>query len=257
MAASSKVSEIDPSAVFQHTKWQNFGFSGTKLNGIRFFDCQIRNCLFEQCQLEDWRLWSTTITECSFRWADLKRSALGGVLEGRRNFYTGVDFSEADLRQTVYQAAAFERCAYRNTKLVKIDFQTSAFSNCQFEGELNDVLFYHRGFKGEAFPPNEMLNVDFSHAKLRDVGFRGLILNRVRLPNDAEHLVLKDFASTLDKMVNVLKQREDITAKKVIAFLAIERKWAHPNQVQGVLNIQDLAEIAGEEGVKRLLEVVP
>ncbi len=255
--AGSSVTEIKPAAVFRRINWQNLDLTGSELNGIRFFDSKIRNCLFEECQLQDLRLWSTVIADSSFRGANLRNAALGGVQDGKRNIYSRVDFSEADLRDTAYQAACFERCVFRNAKLVKVDFQTSTFTDCRFEGELRDVLFYRRGFNGEAFPPNEMVNVDFSRAKLRDVGFRGLTLDRVRLPQDAEHIVIKNFASALDKAVDVLKHQEDSTATKLIAFLAIDRKWVPPDQAQGVINIQDLTEVAGEEGVARLLAALP
>lgn len=158
---------------------------------------------------------------------------------------------------TAYKAAVFERCVFRNAKLVKVDFQTSTFTDCQFEGELRDVLFYRRGFQGEAFPPNEMINVDFSRAQLRAVGFRGLTMDRVKLPHDANHIVIRNFASALDRMIAIFKQQQDNTAKMLVAFLNIYRKWAVPDQKQGVINAQDLAEAVGEDAVERLLAAVP
>jgi fluoroquinolone resistance protein len=255
--ANSTVWEIEPAAVFRRVKWQDLDFSSSKLNGIRLFDCEIRNCLFEKSQLKDLRVWSTVVTESSFIGADLRKAALGGVQDGKRNTYLNVDFSEADLRETAYRAASFERCVFRNTKLVNVDFQTSTFTDCVFEGELRDVLFYRRGFNGEAFPPNEMVNVDFSRAILRDVGFRGLSLDRVRLPEDSEHILIKNFVSALDKAIDALKGQEDGTARKLVAFLEICRKWAPPNQVQGIINIQDLTEVAGEVGVRNLIAALP
>jgi len=169
---------------------------------------------------------------------------------------SSVDFSGADLRETVYKAAAFEKCIFRNSKLMKIDFQTSTFTDCVFEGELCDVLFYSRGFEGEAYPANEMINVDFSRAKLQDVGFRGLTLDRVKFPNDEYHIVIKNVPTTLDKLVAKLKQDGDSTAKQLIAFLNIDRKWVVPNQAQSVINLQNLAETVGLVGVNRLRELL-
>jgi hypothetical protein len=122
-----------------------------------------------------------------------------------------------------------------------------------FEGELNDVLFYRCGFQGEAFPPNEMINVDFSRAKLRHVGFRGLALDRVTLPQDVEHIVIRNFTRALDKMIDELNQQEDSMSKKLVAFLQIDRKWAPENRAQGVINLEDLKGVVGEEGVRRLI----
>jgi DNA-directed RNA polymerase alpha subunit len=127
----------------------------------------------------------------------------------------------------------------------------SSFKDCIFEGELNDVLFYCRGFKGESYPPNEMINIDFTRAKLRHVSFRGLT-HRVQLPNDGEHLVIKNFSSTLETAINALQKQGDMLSKKLIALLEIRRKWSVPNQAQGVLNRQDIIEVVGQEGLERL-----
>jgi hypothetical protein len=70
-------------------------------------------------------------------------------------------------------AAAFEGCLSANTKLDNVDFQTSTFVECRFEGDLHGVVFHRRGFKGEAYPPNEMRDIDFTRARLREVEFRG------------------------------------------------------------------------------------
>lgn len=244
------------SAVVHKPKWKNLDFSGGELSGLRIMGGELQNCRFDKCGLQDLRVWATQITETSFRGADLRKAALGGVQDGRRNNFRDVDFTDADLRQTAYTAAAFERCVFRNAKLVKIDFQTSTFVDCRFEGELREVLFYDRGFKGEAFPPNEMVNVDFSRAELHFVEFRGLSLDRVHLPEDEAHIVIRNVASVLDKMLHALRQEDDITAKTLVAYLAVKRKWVAPNQAQEVINLEDVAEIAGEEGVKRFRELL-
>ena len=250
------IAEIDPGAIIQGAKWRNLDFSDSKLNGLRLFGCEIENCRFENCQLQDLRLWSTKISDASFQGANLRKSALGGVHEGRRNSYSGVDFTQTDLRQTAYTATSFDRCTFRNTKLEKVDFQTSAFSDCRFEGELLRVLFYRRAFKGEAYPANEMINVDFRRAKLRYVEFRGLSLDRVLLPSDDEHIVIKNYPGALDRVIAVLQQRNDMPSRKLVAYLGILRKWAAPNQVQGVINTKDLVEVAGVEGMNCVRELL-
>ena len=250
------MAEIAPSASIHNAKWQNLDFTGSKMNGLRLFGCELSNCLFERCQLRDLRVWATTFTECSFKKASLREAALGGVQDGKRNIYSRVDFTETDLRGTAYKAAAFDGCIFRNAKIEGIDFNSSTFTDCIFEGELRDVLFYRRGYGGEAFPENEMLNVDFSHAKLRDVAFRGLSLEQVKLPEDVNHIMIRDVSATLDKLIAALKQEGDTMAKQLIAFLNIDRKWIVPNQAQAVINAQDLAETLGVAAVHRLRELL-
>jgi uncharacterized protein YjbI with pentapeptide repeats len=258
----ANVTRIEPGGTFRHVKWRDLDFSGSRLNSLRFYESEVINCRFDRCQLRDLRLWATTIRDRSFNNADLRDSALGvatleqGPLKGKRNIFAGVDFTEADMRGTVYVAAAFEHCIFRNAKLIKIGFGTSSFVDCQFEGELREVIFWRsdlfaRGFPEDAFPPNEMLNIDFSLAKLRWVEFRGLTLEGVRLPKDREHVVIKDFASALDEMIGILGQQADETARVLVAIFQGARKWS-PQNATGVLNTQDLTE-AGEGAVERVL----
>ncbi|HUN62018.1 MAG TPA: pentapeptide repeat-containing protein [Candidatus Sulfotelmatobacter sp.] len=250
------ITESTPGTVIQAAKWTNLDFTGTKLKSLGLYGCELTNCVFDRCLLQDIGVWATAFRECSFRKANLRNSGLGGVQNGKRTIYSGIDFSEADLRDTSYQAAAFERCVFRNAKLEHIDFDSSTFADCVFEGELRDVIFYRRGFKGDCFPPNEMRNVDFSRAKLHALGFRGLTLDQVKLPDDAEHIIIRNVGSTVNRLIGTLNQQGDATAKKLIAFLSIDKEWRPPNQVQMVINTADLAETVGDEGVERLLKLL-
>jgi uncharacterized protein YjbI with pentapeptide repeats len=265
---TANMSQILPAGEFRGIRWQNLDFSGSKLNSLRFYESEVSNCLFEKCELKDWRLWDTRIRDCSFRRANLRDSALGAAvgdagllgmgdraLLGKRNVYTRVDFTEADLRGTVYISAVFEQCMFRNTKLVKVDFGTSTFVDCQFEGELREVIFWRHGVGKESFPPGEMINVDFSSAKLRNVEFRGLCLEGVRLPSDSEQILVKNFSVVLDKLIDALERQGDRTAKILVAGFQVNRQWAHPGG-PGVLNMRDLAEEVGEDAEERVVELL-
>lgn len=254
--AGYSLNQIEPGAHFVGAKWKDLDFTGSELKSVRFFDSELRNCVFENCQMQDFRVWSSKITETSFKGADLKKSALGGVRDGKRNIYACVDFSDADLRETAYKAASFDRCTFRNSKLVKIDFQTSTFENCVFVGELRDVLFYRRGFGGDTFPPNEMINVDFKDAVLHDTAFRGLRLDKVKLPRDDHHILIANPVATIERIIEILQQDNGGASKKLTAFLNIGKKWAPVDQAQNVINVDDLEEIAGFEGVSLLRDLL-
>jgi len=259
------VTEITPNGEFRDVRWSNLDFTNSNLPSLRFWNSEIINCCFDGCRMTDLLPFGTTFRNCSFRKADLRRSGLGAPLQTgpsgyRRNIFAGVDFTEADLRQTIYIAAGFERCVFRNTKLVKIDFGNSTFTDCQFEGELREVQFWRSNLflrpelPADAFPPNEMLNADFSRAKLRNVEFRGIDLSNVRLPNDADHIIVQNYGITLDKLIEALRKDGDRTAMILIAAFEIDRKWAVPGS-PGVLNKHDLAE-AGDDAVERVMKLL-
>jgi len=259
-----KMERYEPNALFQKAKLHDIDFSQSKLDSLSFEESELSNCCFDRCELRNLRIWASTIRDCTFCDADLRESGLGLAtierpLSGKRNRFINVEFAKADLRNTVYVAAAFEQCSFRFAKLVNILFGTSTFKDCSFEGELREVRFWRsdlsvRGFPTDAFPPNEMIDVDFSRATLRDVEFRGLTLDRVRLPNDPDHIILEDFPGVLDRLISTLTQQQDQTAKILLAYLGAYRKWTVPS-ARGVLNKQDLAEI-DPSTVDRLLALL-
>ena len=100
-----------------------------------------------------------------------------------------------------------------------------------------------------------MKNVDFSHARLLDVEFRGLTLDQVKLPLDDEHIVINDFSTVLDRIISALHRQADETARVLTAYLGIMRKWAVPN-ARGVLNKRSIAEAVNEDAVERLVALI-
>jgi uncharacterized protein YjbI with pentapeptide repeats len=178
----ANVKELGDLVVFRGRRWKKLDFSRGQLKSLRFFDCEIEDCCFDGADCSSWRMWGTSISNTSFKAADLRQAALGGVDNGKRNSFRRVDFTKADLRRTVYVSAEMLGCAFAQTKLAKVDFQGTVFVDCVFEGKLEEVQFHRHAFRGEAFPPNEMKGVDLRKAKLKYVEFQGLDMRFVKLP---------------------------------------------------------------------------
>ncbi len=238
--------------------WESVDFSSSRLPGLRFLDCQIRNCVFDRCRMKDLRVWRTDFADVSFRSADLRGAMLGGTSENdnRRVTFHDVDFTGADMRGTMYAAAEFLRCKFNHAKLNKIDFQSSTFTDCTFEGEVRDVLFYRWGFRGQRFPANEMNRVDFRRAKLRWSEFRNLDLDRVFFPEDDEHIVLENYPETLDRMLAYFRGRPDLGSRALAAVFDHRKQWLGSRQRVGVLNIRDLIETGGEDGLQAVMRMI-
>lgn len=227
-------------------------FTGAELSHLRLFGVTLVDCRFDNADLKDLRMWATHIENCSFKKADLRGSGLGGIMDERRNCFRGVDFSEADMRQTAWSSASLEHCLFRDTCLAGINFWGTAFSHCTFEGEVRDVIFNRHMFKREDLPANTMDHIDFSKARLRFVEFRRLKLDRVTFPHDSEHLVLTDYRRVLGRAIERLREFDEPTAKKLVFFLSGGFKWTLEDQAQGVLNMEDIKEL-GESAPQLLL----
>jgi hypothetical protein len=101
-----------------------------------------------------------------------------------------------------------------------------------------------------------MTDVDFTRAKLRWVEFRGLDMETVRFPADSDHLVVKDYPRTLVRLSQEFDGRTDIPSRRLANYFGMDRKWAGPKQSRGVFNKNDLLEIGGDEGLRRVLKVI-
>jgi uncharacterized protein YjbI with pentapeptide repeats len=236
--------------------WRSIDFSSSQLPGLRFLSCQIDDCVFDHCRMRDLRVWGTKFSNVSFRSADLRGGSLGGVDRDERTSFRNVDFTAADLRDIGCNAAEFVGCNFTHAKLDKVDFQSSTFTDCTFEGELREVLFYRRGFKGEQFPPNEMTRVDLRRAKLRWSQFRGLDLNDVLFPSDEDHIVIKDFPEALDRLLAFFRGRSDLASRCLFGYFESDQKWLGSRQRVGVLSKHDLMEMAGEEGLRTVMKII-
>ena len=252
----ANVKELQNLVVIRRGRWKNLDLSRSKLAHLRFHDSTIENCLFDEAKCADWRIWGTSVSNSSFRGADLREAALGGIENEKRNSFYNVDFTKADLRKTSYFSSDMTRCKFSNTRLSNVDFEGTVFVDCSFEGILDEVLFNRFGFQGETFPPNEMRGVDFRGAKLRWVEFRELDMDRVHWPEDDEHIILENYPETLDRLLTIWGSRSDTSARQLAAAFEVRRKWIGPKQKVDIVSKVDLIEIGGEEAVLDVLRVI-
>jgi uncharacterized protein YjbI with pentapeptide repeats len=250
------VSRISGLTVVSGVAWDSLDFTGSTLEGLRFFDSIIRNCIFDECDCQDWRLWGTRVENCSFRSADFRNSSLGGIRNNKRNTFDRVQFARTDLRRTNYISASFAHCAFRDSRLDKVNFQGSTFTDCTFEGELLEVCFNRSAFRQDELPPNCMSRVDFSRADLRSVEFRNLDLDEVCFPSDEKHILVYDYPQTLDTVLQFLQSRGDNASRSLAAYLGVYRRWAGPKQKRGILNEIDLREIGGKSVLEAVLAMI-
>ena len=187
------------------------------------------------------------------RTGELGRLILSALLSLTLNFGTRfwdpgikagvVDFSRSDMRGLISTTATYVDCNFSHARLDKIDFQSSSFIRCRFAGEVREVLFYDNAFDPRKKEANPMEDVDFSQAQLRWVAFRRLNLDRVRLPESRDHLILKNYPCVLRKALAAVKDDESLHGRGLSRVLANYLKWAGPNQQVGVLNRLNFLEV--------------
>lgn len=245
------VSAVEAGAIFRGQVISDIDFSQSKLSGLRFVDCKIVNCIFDDCECDDWRMWGTQFSETSFRNAKLKGVAIGTTEAGAGCRFTRVDFSTADLRSAALGGADFEECLFERSRIENVDFDQSRLRRCRFVGDLKNVVF-----GGLEVDPKALMDVDFSEAEFSFVEFRGLNLDGVTFPSSSNCLVIDDYPRSLDRLLVAVRTGTDLESRQLAAFLGVMRRWVGPRQSRGVLSKSDITEAVGSGAFDRLVKVL-
>lgn len=180
---------------------ENLDFSGSRFGPLRFDKQAIRQCRFDGTVFSDFRLWSTPMSDCSFRGADFGDTV---VLFGRaiRRFgplplgnaaparHARVDFSESRLSNAWFSAGGFEDCDFSNAHLSRTMFECDVI-RCRFAGHLHEVAFF--GHPGVIPRTVRLEQIDLRAADLHWVDFRGVDLDAFALPDDPQLRIVENW----------------------------------------------------------------
>ncbi|BFU45528.1 pentapeptide repeat-containing protein [Krasilnikovia sp. MM14-A1004] len=225
-------------AMWEDTVIEGIALDHADLRHLRFVDCELRNCRFAQANCQDWRLWGTTIEDCSFDHADLRGSSLGAWRDGRGNTFRRVRFVSADMASVGTSAATYVDCDFSFADLTRVNFWQSTLAGCIFAGELVDVVFDGRMLGEEKPDPNPMKNVDFANAKFDGVDFRGVNFATVTLPDDPDLLRVDDLA-IIDRATSVLASRPRDAASGLASAIFQQVRRFHSSGASILLNRRD------------------
>jgi uncharacterized protein YjbI with pentapeptide repeats len=235
--------------------WEGLDLSEALLESARFMNARIVDCRFDDARCRDWRLWRTDVTRTSFRKTDMRGSVLGAWYEGRGVHYSDVDFSGADLRDSMFDSARLEDMDFSNARLDRVNFEASDLVRCRFAGLLNEVTFYGPEM-GFANPAPRFEGVDLSGAQLHWVDFRRIDPGRARLPQDADHLIVENVVCVLDRALAALAGNDALEARVLRGSLEHRRKWLAPDQRTTIFSRHDLADGSSEAETRFALEVL-
>jgi uncharacterized protein YjbI with pentapeptide repeats len=156
----------EPAAiVMRDVSISDLDLSGCRLPHLRLFDCELRNCRFDDGSLEDLRVWRSRLSACGFSRAKLNDLAVSGPDAGRdRSVFASVDFAESTLTNASLNEADFRLCSFADADLAETRFVRCGMTDCRFSGPMNEVIFDSRPLDGQAVVP--FVRVDLSAARL-------------------------------------------------------------------------------------------
>jgi uncharacterized protein YjbI with pentapeptide repeats len=231
---------------FRRVQLARLDLSGAQLQSLRFHDVSIVDCRFDGAACRDWRLWATGVTGCTFSKADLRGAAVGTWDEGRRNEWRHVDFSGADFRVGVSQAALYEDCDFSGAQLAKVNFEQCTLLRCRFSGAVREVVFDGRELTGRP-APSLLEDVDFAEAMFEQVEFMGLDLSRVVVPKDPDIRLIRHYRCVVEHALAAVERDESLPARMLRGEFQNRLRMMRAIDEDNVFNRRDYFASGGEE----------
>ncbi|HCT75293.1 MAG TPA: hypothetical protein DGT23_01595 [Micromonosporaceae bacterium] len=243
---------------FKNVRLEDLDLRAADLPHLRFFHTTIANCRFDRAGCQDWRLWASEVTSCSFVGADLSDLSVGAFHDGRSNRLVGNDFTRANLsgsRTRYWGVADVIDCDFSHARIVDVNFFQASLIRCTFAGTLRDVIFDGRVLEPERKTVgNPMEEIDMSGVTaFEDVDFRGVNFDRINLPQDPNLIVVRD-PEWVNRALAALAGRADIPADIVRGRLESKQKYDQPNCGHHFVNLTRITDNEARELMRQLLK---
>ncbi|MFC9425808.1 pentapeptide repeat-containing protein [Streptomyces sp. NPDC056987] len=240
-AGGYMVEEITTPLDAHGVEFSAIDFTGSSLNSLRFKDCRIVNCLFDEADCRDWRTWGLEVVDSNFSNTAMRACHLGTWNEGDRSTYVRVDFSGADLKSSFFSYADFRDCDFSYADVDQLDFRSACFRGCRFAGHLRGTVFWSLPPNSEATDHNLMARVDFRDATLRFVEFRGLDLRDVTLPHSNQYIKVAQYPCVMRLAPDRLRGLPGRNGNRAARLLERQTRWINSKRDVGIWHEEDLA----------------
>lgn len=217
-------------------------------------ECVFRDVCFDRADLSYATDHGSLFERCSFKSTNFERAMFGH----RGTRLIDCSFIRARFRGADFIRPEFDRCEFV-CNFKNIDFNASSFVDCRFEGKLQDVWF-HGGFGLPDFEDdfgkprkNEMKNVDFSAAELRQMTYSDdCDLSTVVLPAKGRYRRYDRWRQRLERAVERIQSWKGNDEKRARDFVEVALIHAR-TQPWYIMNTDELAEDYGAELADRIV----
>jgi Pentapeptide repeats (8 copies) len=164
-------------------------------------EVRLENADFSNRRVRDLAVVNATLIRCDFSRTRVTGGVLGAGYETSE--YLECVFDGCHLSNVLPGRATFINCSFRDVSIRKLQFQDAQFIDCVFTGLLESVTFSAVPLSTDRLgrSRNTYRGNDFSGAWLSGTVFRGGIdLTLQRLPDDPDHVLVRDAAVVLPKV---------------------------------------------------------
>lgn len=229
-------------AELRDSRLTNLDFSHARLDSLRFFNVTVHGCRFDDASCRDWRGWGLSVTDSTFRQADLRDSALGTWWEGRGNTFGSSDFDGADLSELTFDRAIFTDCSFDGASLDRTRFNHCTLRRCRFTGLLDEVIW----------TGGVLDDLDLSKAILRWSEFRDVQTGGVLLPEDrVTHVIVQHYPCVVRRALARLEQQPDPATETLLARLQADLSNLDDSRTTGLWHRDEIGDDEEEQRAAR------
>lgn len=234
--------------------WHGLDLTGAGLSGLSWMNLRVSDCVLVDAQLDDLRCWGIEVSDCAAGRASLRYAQIGWPAAGfGRSAWRRVDLRGADLRQLTGNVL-LEDVDLGRARFGGTDLSWSDLVRVRFAGTVNGLRF--GDLHADQRPPRwTFTDVDFTAAKPRSLALVAVDLGApdvdIRLPDDADHWVIRDWLPFLDR-VEARTPPELHTSATI--WVNDERHRLGPHQSWGFVSRAEALDYAGEGFVELLAD---
>lgn len=225
-------------------------FSGSLLPGLRFDNCTISDCSFDDSTLDSFFVYRSVLKNCSFRRCRIEDANIGPFFEGddRANHFERCHFGGSRLSFFIV-AATFSECDFGDARIRNTDFEGAHLKNCTFSGHLEEVYFNRTSDLARSRGwciPNTMEGCAFNHAQFYSVHFRSLKIPSDRLPTE-RHFIIQNWRQWISNASARLRQSTSAASKNLLELLLIHDEMTRSEDGTMAIPAEEAVDCGGEE----------
>ncbi len=232
----------------KNTSWVGINFKNCSISGLAFSDVRLRDCTFENCLLAV-RNWGSFYKDSRFISCDMKSFSFGADDPSNANTFENVIFEKCNMQGRAVDYSKFEKSAFLNCRLDRVEFRQATISNSTFTGKLDDVVF-GRDYTQR---PTSINGADFSKATLSYCIFPHTQVSHILAPENPKNHVIKrfkEFVAELDRAIQADSNIGDVP----LAGIFTTEYTSGSNF--GILNEDDFRELLKPKGQALLAQML-
>lgn len=223
-----------------NTNWTGINFKNCSISGLAFSGVRLQNCTFENCLLAV-RNWKSVYKDSKFIACDMKSFSFGADEPSNANTFEDVIFEKCNMQGRAIDYAKFEKSAFLNCRLDRVEFRQATISNSIFTGKLDDIVF-GRDYTEK---PTRIDAVSFSDATLNYCVFPNAQVSHIVAPENHKNYAIKRFKEFVAELARAIQADSNIGDVPLAPIFTAEYTAASNF---GILNEDDFRELLKPKG---------